>query len=1562
MGDSGGGAPPMAPPPLNLGGGMDGGGNPIQRMAASPGGSGVNSTAPNTIDNATNNTDELIKQAGPNISDQINKDQLDDLLNQINDQNGDGEINRDELENLLDQINDQNGDGQISKDELEDLLGQLDGTLDPEPDPNIQIYADFMAAVGTLESSGGLPNEALISNLRTDFSKVATNDNIEAFANQEIDYLAGDWYQLDQLFGNQLGGTGYNETDGEFGEVPTNLAQTIARAYNVANSIVKRCDLINYMVDQFQLPSTDGSMASMFAYMAAYMNRASYRYQLETVISAMQAFESTILADADPEAILDLDPNVEDKKRFAVDVITRFNTKVDVAFQIHDHMVANGMNPPDELGRIRTVEDGVFEGTDEMDIVLGGSGDDVIYGKGGNDLIFGGGGNDQIYGGDGNDVIYGGGGNDEIHDGAGDDVVYGGRGGDTIFEGEGVDQIYGGNGPQSLFDGFNPLDFQNILDSYGVPASIGDRIFDIVLTNIQLGDDPQSQISKIVSELATLLEGEGIVLNGGVENGADVSTVGIDYDAVVDDIVDMLVAIMEGNNGESTPPDTVDNAALLAFAAQLQNAPNFLPSDALVNELEFIGNNVDQDPFDAVDLAQQAADIRVHKSYVLQAVAVFGGDTSDSQAGSLDGASPILPEGPDAYEIGKDVLRHLDEIRGELAEAHMFLNSQEAPEEGTGYDIEQFLPASIQVGGFLNVLKAIEFVPLDRNEDIVVTEGVENEVTTRSLLGGGSGGGVRGRVREMIDNFLLDTFGTAFDAIAIVRRPDFTYSMLLELVPGGEEFLAQGQEFLADAFVYFQAKLAEHNLTSERVTNLYNEVLGNLSWWDIGTVALAGLTGGPGLFILAQRVFGDIIADATAFVADIAADAGQIILEAVLNGVDPSGNILTWLENAGQTIYKIYEDPSQFISNLTTAFRDGFVQFGLNFGDHLRESFFEWLFGEINAGTGGIQIPEQFDLGGIFSLTTQILDISWSGGANPIRTKVVNAVDRLGYDGEGIVSAGENIVSGATMAVQLMNQIQSEGIGVLWDQMVGQLTNFWDQVTGTIIVWARDQIIMKGAEQLIAKFIPGLGVLQAIRDIYNLVNEIISKLEELFELMDLVISALNKIVIGDTQEASDYIEMALGNGLTLSINFLAETLGLNVAQSIRSSLEYVRSTVNSAIDSGIDWLAGNLVEEDPNTPSTFDNPNEEFFLYDSDEELAAFIEANGIEEVRLGNETHHVEVHAEAVSGGVEADVGVASEWKSAKRIRDTIVQGAQEPDSEIAGREGEINGLYQPVETKLGNYNSLLETIRTLREEARAQGKSARSQWMNDLRTMETTQLNDLVAECRSFIAEAWLRFGDYLPVTLQPAGVMFQDRTDFSGDNSKLDKYHTGTQSDPIPIMWYKNPSEYPTVRYNGNDYAFGDALNINGTSFQVSSSNIPTDDLNYVVQKRSHFETRANQVKFNKTFNDAGVTINGKSNPLGNAGGFDGDHVKDLGFGGQDVADNYWPLIAEANRRAFNGYNAGYILNYVELEGTDRIPKSRVIGGLIGKWFVVKGFDSQNTPSESGTNSAGLLPADE
>jgi Ca2+-binding RTX toxin-like protein len=89
-------------------------------------------------------------------------------------------------------------------------------------------------------------------------------------------------------------------------------------------------------------------------------------------------------------------------------------------------------------------------GNDSNNILIGDIGNDSLRGNVGNDILNGGSGNDNLYGGTGNDILDGGAGDDTLDGGADNDTLYGGAGNDTLYGGAGNSTLYGGAGNDEL--------------------------------------------------------------------------------------------------------------------------------------------------------------------------------------------------------------------------------------------------------------------------------------------------------------------------------------------------------------------------------------------------------------------------------------------------------------------------------------------------------------------------------------------------------------------------------------------------------------------------------------------------------------------------------------------------------------------------------------------------------------------------------------------------------------------------------------------------------------------------------------------------------------------------------------------------------------------------------------------------------------------------------------------------------------------------------------------------------------------------------------------------------
>ncbi len=105
-------------------------------------------------------------------------------------------------------------------------------------------------------------------------------------------------------------------------------------------------------------------------------------------------------------------------------------------------------------------------GTDDDDLIDGGTGADKILGNVGNDIIHGGAGNDSLNGGNDDDELYGDAGNDTILGGTGEDSLWGGKGTDTLYGGDGSDTfIYKNGDGKTVIADFDEFDTIMVLDA-----------------------------------------------------------------------------------------------------------------------------------------------------------------------------------------------------------------------------------------------------------------------------------------------------------------------------------------------------------------------------------------------------------------------------------------------------------------------------------------------------------------------------------------------------------------------------------------------------------------------------------------------------------------------------------------------------------------------------------------------------------------------------------------------------------------------------------------------------------------------------------------------------------------------------------------------------------------------------------------------------------------------------------------------------------------------------------------------------------------------------------------
>ncbi|MEL7038225.1 MAG: DUF4157 domain-containing protein [Cyanobacteria bacterium J06592_8] len=255
------------------------------------------------------------------------------------------------------------------------------------------------------------------------------------------------------------------------------------------------------------------------------------------------------------------------------------------------------------------------------------------------------------------------------------------------------------------------------------------------------------------------------------------------------------------------------------------------------------------------------------------------------------------------------------------------------------------------------------------------------------------------------------------------------------------------------------------------------------------------------------------------------------------------------LSKAIEAIKAIIQDPIGFLNNLIAGLRQGLENFLGNITDHLQSGLVGWLTGTM--GSMGIEIPEDiFSLKGIFSLTTQILGLSW----NTIRGKATKMF-------------GEKTVTGMEESVGMVQVLRDEGPTGLWEQVQSDFGDLKESVMGEIKNLLIVQVIQAGVKWILGLLNPASAFVKAAMAIYDIIMFFVNQGSQVIELVNAVIDAVVAIAKGAVGGAAKLVENALVKALPVVIGFLASLLGIGgLAKKVQDIVEKVRKRIDDAIE------------------------------------------------------------------------------------------------------------------------------------------------------------------------------------------------------------------------------------------------------------------------------------------------------------------------------------------------------------------------------------------------------------
>jgi hypothetical protein len=372
---------------------------------------------------------------------------------------------------------------------------------------------------------------------------------------------------------------------------------------------------------------------------------------------------------------------------------------------------------------------------------------------------------------------------------------------------------------------------------------------------------------------------------------------------------------------------------------------------------------------------------------------------------------------------------------------------------------------------------------------------------------------------------------------------------IVGLIPGGAavwENLRQSGA-VARAGEWISTELTRLNLTWDAVRSLFSRA------WN--AVSASDLLEPEALWQRLSGLFGEPIVRLREFASAAGGKLMEFVFEGVLTTAGGAGaQVMAAVRNAGDVIGTIVRNPIGFAGNLVAAVRGGFGQFAGNILTHLRTGLIGWLTGALR---GAVQLPQRFDLGGILTMVTSMLGLTWDW----LRQRLVRTL-------------GERVVRTVETAVDWVRTLVTNGFGGIVNRLGDMVGGLVETVIGGIRDWVANTVVGAAITRLISMFNPAGAVIQAILAVYNTVKFFGERAQQLGALAESLLGSIAAIAGGNIANAARAVEQALGRTIPVVLGFLARLIGLgDVATPVRNVINRIRGMIDAAVDRVVGWIS-----------------------------------------------------------------------------------------------------------------------------------------------------------------------------------------------------------------------------------------------------------------------------------------------------------------------------------------------------------------------------------------------------
>lgn len=284
-------------------------------------------------------------------------------------------------------------------------------------------------------------------------------------------------------------------------------------------------------------------------------------------------------------------------------------------------------------------------------------------------------------------------------------------------------------------------------------------------------------------------------------------------------------------------------------------------------------------------------------------------------------------------------------------------------------------------------------------------------------------------------------------------------------------------------------------------------------------------------------------------------------IKAVVNAIiEFAKRIAELLGEMLSLVGEIISSPRYFFNNLVTGIGRGLSTFAEHIDQFLADAFFDWLRGSTGVS---VQLPKDWDAKGIFSLFTQLLNLStetiWQRMEVVYDKTVADAFRR----GEVLFEKG----------LELFAIIKNEGLGGLWTHIKESLGTILkealESMKETILYAAIKKVMLEVGKLLI----PGGGFIAIAEKIIRLVVFIVEARNKILDLIESFVNSMALAVKGDVSGIVSKVTGALKSFIVVALDFLVSFFGLG---GLKSKIERVIDRMRSPIIRGIDWVLGKL--------------------------------------------------------------------------------------------------------------------------------------------------------------------------------------------------------------------------------------------------------------------------------------------------------------------------------------------------------------------------------------------------